>query len=222
MAISRAIRAEIAEMGSTLPEGMKIIVGSDDALYISASIREVLIALGISLALVILVILAFLRSFRATMVPAVTIPVALIGCLSLVSAFGFSINVLTLLALLLAIGLVVDDAIVVLENIQRRSDTGESAMVAAVRGTRQVTFAVIATSVTLIAVFVPISFLGGQVGRLFSEFGMVMAGAVVISTFVALTLCPMIASRIVRPHNVEGEIRPVDGDQAVARIRLGR
>ncbi len=222
MAISRAIRAEIAEMGSTLPEGMKIIVGSDDALFISASIREVLIALGISLALVILVILAFLRSFRATMVPAVTIPVALIGCLSLVSAFGFSINVLTLLALLLAIGLVVDDAIVVLENIQRRSDTGESAMVAAVRGTRQVTFAVIATSVTLIAVFVPISFLGGQVGRLFSEFGMVMAGAVVISTFVALTLCPMIASRIVRPHNAKGEIRPVDGDQAVARNRLGR
>jgi len=222
MAISQAIRAEIAEMESTLPEGMKIIVGSDDALFISASIREVLIALGISLALVILVILAFLRSFRATLVPAVTIPVALIGCLSLVSAFGFSINVLTLLALLLAIGLVVDDAIVVLENIQRRTDAGESPMVAAVRGTRQVTFAVIATSVTLIAVFVPISFLGGQVGRLFSEFGMVMAGAVVISTFVALTLCPMIASRIVKPHKTKGGTGPVDGDQAVAESRFGR
>ncbi len=227
MAISQSIRAEIAEMESTLPAGMKIIVGSDDALFISASIREVLIALGISLALVILVILAFLRSFRATLVPAVTIPVALIGCLSLVAAFGFSINVLTLLALLLAIGLVVDDAIVVLENIQRRTDQGESPMVAAVRGTRQVTFAVLATSVTLIAVFVPISFLGGQVGRLFSEFGMVMAGAVVISTFVALTLCPMIASRIIKPHGAKGgdgpiDGGPMDGDRAVAESRFGR
>ncbi|MEP4377705.1 MAG: efflux RND transporter permease subunit [Alphaproteobacteria bacterium] len=198
MAISNEVRAEIVAMEPTMPEGMRIIVGSDDALFISASIREVLIALGISLTLVVLVILLFLRSFRATLVPAVTIPVALIGCLSMVAAFGFSINVLTLLALLLAIGLVVDDAIVVLENIQRRVDGGESRLIAAVLGTRQVTFAVLATSVTLIAVFIPISFLGGQVGRLFSEFGMVMAGAVVISTFVALSLCPMIASRVVK------------------------
>jgi len=221
MAISDAVRAAIADMNSTLPTGMQIIVGSDDALFIAASIREVLIALCISLALVVLVILAFLRSFRATLVPAVTIPVALVGCLSLVSAFGFSINVLTLLALLLAIGLVVDDAIVVLENIQRRTDAGETPLVAAVRGTRQVTFAVLATSVTLIAVFVPISFLGGQVGRLFSEFGLVMAGAVVISTFVALSLCPMIASRVVTrraPKNGSA----VDGDTAVAQSRIGR
>ena len=115
---------------------MNIIVGSDDALFIAASIREVLIALSISLALVVLVILLFLRSFRATPVPAIAIPVSLIGCLSLVAAFGFSINVLTLLALLLAIGLVVDDAIVVLENIQRRTDLGESPLVASVLGTR--------------------------------------------------------------------------------------
>jgi multidrug efflux pump len=221
MAISRAVRAKIEAMQASLPEGMQVIVGSDDALFISASIREVLIALGISLTLVIAVIYAFLRSLRATLVPAVTIPVALIGCLSLVAAFGFSINVLTLLALLLAIGLVVDDAIVVLENIQRRTDGGESAMVAAVRGTRQVTFAVLATSVTLIAVFVPISFLGGQVGRLFSEFGLVMAGAVVISTFVALSLCPMIASRVVRPHR-KGGGAPADGDEAVASSLIGR
>jgi multidrug efflux pump len=200
MAISKAVRAEIAALEPTLPAGMTIIVGSDDALFISASIREVLIALGISLALVILVILLFLRSLRTTLVPAVTIPVSLIGCFSLVAAFGFSINVLTLLALLLAIGLVVDDAIVVLENIKRRVDGGESPLVASVRGTRQVTFAVLATSVTLIAVFVPISFLGGQVGRLFSEFGLVMASAVVISTFVALSLCPVVASRVLRPR----------------------
>ncbi|MBF2760472.1 MAG: efflux RND transporter permease subunit, partial [Ectothiorhodospiraceae bacterium AqS1] len=224
MAISRAVRAEIEAMGASLPEGMEIIVGSDDALFISSSIREVLIALGISLLLVITVIFLFLRSLRATLVPAVTIPVALIGCLFLVAAFGFSINVLTLLALLLAIGLVVDDAIVVLENIQRRADGGESALVAAVRGTRQVTFAVLATSVTLIAVFVPISFLGGQVGRLFSEFGMVLAGAVVISTFVALTLCPMIASKIVRPHRKgpgPSTARATAADDAETAVPMG-
>jgi len=196
MAISRAVRAEVAAIEPTLPTGMTIIVGSDDALFIAASIREVLIALGISMALVILVILLFLRSLRSTLVPAVTIPVSLVGCISLIAAFGFSINVLTLLALLLSIGLVVDDAIVVLENIKRRVDDGETQLVASVRGTRQVTFAVIATSATLIAVFVPVSFLGGQVGRLFSEFGLVMASAVVISTFVSLSLCPVIAVRV--------------------------
>ena len=203
MAISQAVRAEVAEINQSLPDGMRITVGSDDALFIAASIREVLIALGISLVLVVLVILLFLRSFWATLVPAVTIPVALIGCLSMIQAFGFSINVLTLLALLLAIGLVVDDAIVVLENIQRRTDEGESPLVAAVRGSKQVTFAVMATSITLIAVFVPISFLGGQVGRLFSEFGLVMAAAVIFSTFVALSLCPMISSRVVRAQKTQ-------------------
>lgn len=226
MAISNEVRAEIVAMEPTMPEGMRIIVGSDDALFISASIREVLIALGISLTLVVLVILLFLRSFRATLVPAVTIPVALIGCLSMVAAFGFSINVLTLLALLLAIGLVVDDAIVVLENIQRRVDGGESRLVAAVRGTRQVTFAVLATSVTLIAVFIPISFLGGQVGRLFSEFGMVMAGAVVISTFVALSLCPMLASRVIKartgPSLAGGSGNAGSSGNEVTASRLGR
>ena len=131
--------------------------------------------------LVVLVIFAFLASVRATLVPAVTIPVAVIGAFIGIYALGFSINVLTLLALILAIGIVVDDAIVVLENIQRRIELGESPLVAGVLGTRQVTFAVIATSLTLIAVFVPISFLEGQVGRLFTEFGFVLAAAVAIS-----------------------------------------
>ncbi len=221
MEISEAIRAEVAAMTPTLPEGMKIIIGSDDALFIAASIREVLIALGISLVLVIMVILLFLRSVRTTLVPAVTIPVALIGCMALIALFGFSINVLTLLALLLAIGLVVDDAIVVLENIKRRVDEGESPLVAAVLGTRQVTFAVLATSITLIAVFVPISFLGGQVGRLFSEFGLVMAAAVAISTFVALSLCPMIASRILSPSRRK-KGAAADGDSAMAQSWIGR
>ena len=223
MAISKAVRAEIQALEPSLPAGMKIIVGSDDALFISASIREVLIALGISLTLVILVIMLFLRSLRTTLVPAVTIPVALIGSMALIGAFGFSINVLTLLALLLAIGLVVDDAIVVLENIKRRIDDGETPIVAAVRGTRQVTFAVLATSVTLIAVFVPISFLGGQVGRLFSEFGLVMAAAVVISTFVALSLCPMIASRMLKPNTKKPMRAEASGSEAVMTYsRTGR
>ena len=213
MAISTAIRAEIDRLGPTLPEGMTIIVGSDDALFIAASMRQVLIALGISLTLVVLVMLLFLRSLRATLVPAITIPVSLIGSLSLIAAFGFSINVLTLLALILAIGLVVDDAIVVLENIQRRADGGETPLVAAVRGTRQVTFAVLATSVTLIAVFVPISFFGGQVGRLFSEFGLVMAAAVVISTFVALSLSPMM-----RPGSSAAAVPPARPQAPPARL----
>ena len=199
MDISKRVRAEIKQIEKTLPAGMEMIVGSDDALFISASIREVLIALSISLVLVISVIVLFLRSFITAIVPIVTIPVALVGCIAVIYAFGFSINVITLLALLLAIGLVVDDAIVVLENIKRRIENGESVLRAASQGTRQVVFAVLATSVTLIAAFVPISLLEGQVGRLFSEFGLIMAAAVVISTFVALSLCPMIASRILRP-----------------------
>ena len=222
MEISEAVRAEIETIRPTLPDGMNIIVGSDDALFIAASIREVLIALSISMALVVLVIMLFLRSFRATLVPAITIPVSLIGCLSLVAAFGFSINVLTLLALLLAIGLVVDDAIVVLENIQRRTDLGESPLVASVLGTRQVTFAVISTSLTLIAVFVPISFLGGAVGRLFSEFGLVMAAAVVISSFVALSLCPVIASRVVKGHASKTRYPGEPGSTAQRRSRHRR
>ncbi|MEM8855835.1 MAG: efflux RND transporter permease subunit, partial [Pseudomonadota bacterium] len=204
IAISEGVRAEIDAMADGLPPGMAIEIGSDDAIFVAASIREVVIALCISLVLVVSVILVFLRSWRATLIPAITIPVALVGTFILVGAMGFSINVLTLLALLLAIGLVVDDAIVMLENIQRRIDAGESVLRASVLGARQVTFAVIATSLTLIAVFVPLSFLQGQVGRLFTEFGFVMASAVLISTFVALTACPALASKILRPNPSSG------------------
>ncbi|MDH3663819.1 MAG: efflux RND transporter permease subunit, partial [Alphaproteobacteria bacterium] len=144
----------------------------------------------------------------ASLVPAITIPVAVIGAFIGIAAFGFSINVLTLLALILAIGIVVDDAIVVLENVQRRINQGEAPLVAGVLGTRQVTFAVIATSLTLIAVFVPLSFMRGQVGRLFTEFGFVLAIAVVISTFVALSLCPMLCTKWLKPEA---------GDNAIGR-----
>ncbi len=208
IAISRAVHAEVERMRPNLPKDMVITFGSDDADFIGASIEQVVIALGLSLLLVILVILAFLRSFRVTLIPAITIPVSLIGTMFLIFLLGFSVNVLTLLALLLAIGLVVDDAIVMLENIERRIALGETPLQASVFGAREVTFAIIATSVTLIAVFVPISFLGGAAGRLFTEFGFVMASAVVISTFVALTACPALASKILRPARA-----PSSGDQ---------
>ena len=198
--IAEAIEAELDAIRPVLPEGMTIAVGSNDALFIQQSIEEVLKALLIAMLLVVLVIFAFLASVRATLVPAVTIPVAVIGTFIGIAALGFSINVLTLLALILAIGIVVDDAIVVLENVQRRIDLGETPLVASALGTRQVTFAVIATSLTLIAVFVPLSFMQGQVGRLFTEFGFVLAIAVVISTFVALSLCPMLCSKWLKPN----------------------
>ncbi|MEX2009203.1 MAG: efflux RND transporter permease subunit [Dongiaceae bacterium] len=196
IAVSRLVRQQIELLRPVLPAGMDIAIASDDATFINASIREILIALGISMTLVILVIFLFLYTPRATLVPAVTIPVAVIGTFAFIHAFGFSINVLTLLALILAIGLVVDDAIIVIENVQRRVEHGESPVVAAYLGTRQVTFAVLATSVTLISVFVPISFLEGNVGRLFTEFGLVLAAAVLISTFVALTLCATLCSKV--------------------------
>ena len=217
--ISEGVREAIDQLRPTLPEGMTIEVGSDDAVFIGASIREVIIALGLSLMLVILVILAFLMSVRATLIPAITIPVALIGCFGLILALGFSINVLTLLALLLAIGLVVDDAIVMLENIKRRIDSGESPLLASVLGARQVTFAILATSATLIAVFVPISFLEGAAGRLFSEFGFVMASAVAISTFVALSACPALASKVLKPRDQAAIERSERGP--MARLRRG-
>ncbi|MCB1471464.1 MAG: efflux RND transporter permease subunit [Rhodobiaceae bacterium] len=215
IAISNAVRDEIERLNNVLPAGMQISIGSDDALFVAASISEVVKALAISLALVVLVILLFLRSLRATLIPAITIPVSLIGCFFLIWMLGFSINVLTLLALLLAIGLVVDDAIVLLENIERRLATGESKLKASVLGSRQVTFAIIATSVTLIAVFIPISFLKGAAGRLFIEFGFVMASAVAISTFVALSACPALASKILKSGTAMSE------EEARAAARKG-
>ena len=155
---------------------------------------------GIAVVLVILVIFFFLRSVRATAIPAFTIPVSIVGAFIIMAPAGFSINVLTLLALILAVGLVVDDAIVMLENVQRRiDDEGEPPLIAAVRGARQVAFAIIATTLTLVAVFVPIAFMEGNVGRLFTEFGFVMAAAVIISSLVALTLAPMLCSKWLRP-----------------------
>ena len=203
VAVSDNVQAEIEAVRSSLPADISLDVNYDESLFIRASIKEVLVTLGISVALVIAVIFAFLGNLRATLIPAVTIPVSIIGAFIGLGIMDFSINVLTLLALILAIGLVVDDAIVMLENIQRRIDEGETRLVAAYRGARQVAFAVVATTLTLVAVFVPISFMGGDVGRLFGEFGFTLASAVIISSIVALSLAPMLCSRWLHRHSVK-------------------
>lgn len=206
IAVSDGVREEIALLEDTLPAGMELLISYDESIFIRESIREVLTTLAIAVGLVVLVIFVFLRSFRATFIPAVTIPVAVIGAFSVMAPLGFSINVLTLLALILAIGLVVDDAIVMLENVQRRIDDGEPPLLAAYRGARQVGFAIVATTLTLVAVFVPIAFMEGNVGRLFTEFGLVLAAAVVFSSIVALSLAPMLCSRWLRPPENEGRL----------------
>ena len=194
--ISKAVRAVVAELDRTLPDDVSIFVTSDDAVFINGAITEVLKTLGLATLIVVVIIYIFLRDWRATLIPALTLPVSLIGTLAAVYIVGFSVNILTLLALVLATGMVVDDAIVVLENIVRRRSEGMGARAAAVLGTRQVFFAVVTTTATLAAVFVPLSFLPGQAGGLFREFGFTLAIAVMLSSLVALTLCPVLASRL--------------------------
>ncbi|MEP7310940.1 MAG: efflux RND transporter permease subunit [Pseudomonadota bacterium] len=194
--IARALRAQIDLVQKTLPAGARLGITVDNAVAIEAALREVVIAVAFALVAVLVVIYAFLGSLRATFIPAVTIPVAIVASLTFMYAMGYSINVLTLLGMVLAIGLVVDDSIVVLENIHRRTELGEAPLVAAVTGGREIGFAVIATTLTLTAVFVPISFLPGDLGRLFREFGFTLAASVVCSALVALTLTPMMASKL--------------------------
>ena len=196
--IANGIRAKLSELQSSLPEQVELFIAYDRSRFVDASIKEVFKALAIAMCLVIAVIFLFLRSFWATLIPAVAIPVSLISSFIILDMFGFSINVLTLLAYVLAVGLVVDDAIIVLENIHRRIENNEPVLLASIRGSRQIGFAVIATTLSLIAVFVPLSMMGGNTGRLFSEFGISMAGAVLFSSLVALTLTPMMCSKILK------------------------
>ncbi|MBH9993933.1 MULTISPECIES: efflux RND transporter permease subunit [Bartonella] len=196
--ISEGIRAAVDNLNKTLPEGVQITITSDDASFIKGAIHEVEVALIVAVLSVVVIIFLFLWDLRATFIPALSIPVALIGTFAAIYLAGFSVNILTLLALVLATGLVVDDAIVVLENIVRHRNLGAGPRAAAVIGTREVFFAVIATTLTLVAVFVPISFLPGQAGGLFREFGFVLAIAILLSAIVALTLCPMLASRFLK------------------------
>jgi multidrug efflux pump len=204
LTVAEGVKAEMERLREAMPEGMRYIVSYDESLFIKQSIYEVMHALGIGVLLVIGVIFFFLRSVSATVIPTVAIPVSIIGSFMVMAAMGFSLNVLTLLALVLAIGIVVDDAIVVLENIHRRIELGEPPLLAALRGSRQIAFAVISTTLTLIAVFVPISFMEGNIGRLFTEFGIALAASVVFSGLVALTLSPMMCSKFLRSHEGEG------------------
>ncbi|MFD1197888.1 efflux RND transporter permease subunit [Brucella gallinifaecis] len=203
--ISEGIRAAVANLKNTLPPGVSVTVTSDDANFINGAIHEVEIALIASVIIVVVIIFIFLWDIRATLIPTLAIPVALVGTVAAIYLTGFSINILTLLALVLATGLVVDDAIVVLENIVRRRNQGMGPRAAAVLGTQEVFFAVVATTLTLVAVFVPISFLPGQAGGLFREFGFVLAIAILLSSIVALTLCPMLASRFLKEGSETGE-----------------
>jgi hydrophobe/amphiphile efflux-1 (HAE1) family protein len=196
--ISTNVRAAVADLNTRF-ERVDLVVTSDDALFIRGSVEEVLKTLALAVLIVIATLWLFLGSPKATLIPCVAIPVALIGSVAAIWLLGFSINILTLLALVLATGLIVDDSIVVLENIQRRRAQSLGARAAAVLGSRQVFFAVIATTVTLVSVFVPISVLPSTAGRLFREFGFVLAIAVMISSFVALTLVPALAARLGEP-----------------------
>ncbi|MFN7386362.1 MAG: efflux RND transporter permease subunit [Lysobacteraceae bacterium] len=212
--VAQAVRAEVEVINRTLPADVTLGVSFDSTEFIEVAVERVWWTLGEALALVLVVILVFLGSMRAALVPAVTLPVCITASFIALWLFGYSINLLTLLAIVLSIGLVVDDAIVVLENCQRRVDLGEPRLVAARRGTRQVAFAVIATTAVLVAVFVPMAFLQGNNGRLFRELAVALAGAIAISAFVALTLTPMMCSLLLKAH------QPASGGIAARIDRL--
>ncbi len=198
--VSAGVQDMLVSIRESLPTGMKVDVGYDSSIFISRSIDSVFTTIFEAVALVVLVIFLFLRNARATLIPLLTIPVSLIGAFTMMAMFGFSINTLTLLAMVLAIGLVVDDAIVVLENIYRYIEEGMEPVAAAFKGMREIAFAVIAMTLTLAAVFAPVAFTPGRTGKLFSEFALTLAGAVIVSGFVALTLAPMLSSKLLK-HN---------------------
>src|SRR5690606_622731 len=201
--ISDGLTAAWEDVRALLPDGMNMTVASDNSQFIRESIDNVFATIWEAVALVILIIFIFLRSLRATLIPLVTIPVSLIGAFALMSLMGFTINTLTLLAMVLAIGLVVDDAIVMLENIHRHIEDGMKPVQAAFKGSREIAFAVIAMTLTLAAVFAPIGFMQGTTGKLFTEFAWTLAGSVLVSGFVALTLTPMMCAVLLKPHQHE-------------------
>ena len=196
--LSAGVRALLPKVQQDLPAGVSVSVANDSSVFIEKSIEAVYITIIEAAVLVALVIFVFLRSVRASIIPLITIPVSLIGSFALMALFGFSINTLTLLALVLAIGLVVDDAIVVLENIHRHIEDGLKPFDAAIKGAREIGFAVVAMTLTLAAVYAPLAFTPGRTGRLFAEFALALAGAVVVSGFVALTLSPMMSAKLLR------------------------
>ncbi len=206
LALSTALRAELPKYTAELPEGMRADVSYDSSVFIDRSIRAVFTTIGEAIILVLAIIFFFLRNVRATLIPLVTIPVSLVGAFAIMFVLGFSINTLTLLALVLAIGLVVDDAIVVLENIFRHLEAGMSRREAAVKGAKEIGFAVVAMTLTLAAVYAPVAFMTGRIGKLFIEFALTLAGAVLVSGFVALTLSPMMCSLLLRHEEKHGRV----------------
>jgi multidrug efflux pump len=202
--ISRNVREELPHIRDVLPDGMSVEVAYDTSVFIQASINSVYHTIGEAVLLVVIVVFLFLRNVRATLIPIVTIPASLMGGFAIMYALGFSVNTLTLLAMVLAIGLVVDDAIVVLENIYRHIEEGMKPVAAAFQGIREIGFAVIAMTLTLAAVYAPIGFMSGTTGRLFTEFAWALAGSVIISGFVALTLSPMMCSRLLKHQDKHG------------------
>ncbi|MDX1481410.1 MAG: efflux RND transporter permease subunit [Woeseiaceae bacterium] len=218
--ISIALRAMLPEIERTLPEGMQIDVAHDTTRFIQASIDEVYVTVAEAIVLVVLVIFLFLRNWRAVLVPIVTIPVSLIGAFGMMLLFGFSINTLSLLAMVLAIGLVVDDAIVMLENIYRHIEKGMPPFEAAIKGSRQIGFAIVAMTLTLAAVYIPFAFSTGRSGQLFIEFALTLAGAVLISGFTALTLSPMMCSKLLRHERRHGKLFNL-GERMLANLESG-
>jgi multidrug efflux pump len=223
--VSDALQEVLPRVIESLPEGMQVAVARDNSIFIRESIKNVYMTIAEAVVLVVLIIFIFLRSLRATLIPLVTIPVSLIGACALMYVFGFSINTLTLLAMVLAIGLVVDDAIVMLENIYRHVEAGMHPVRAAIKGSREIGFAIIAMTLTLAAVYAPIGFMEGTTGKLFGEFALTLAGAVIVSGFVALTLSPMMCSKLLKHDEKHGRIymfmeRLFDGMNAGYRAAL--
>ncbi|WP_110602823.1 efflux RND transporter permease subunit [Salinicola lusitanus] len=226
--VANGAKAEMTRLQPTLPDGMQLSLNFDSSVFVSGALHEVAATLFIAMGLVVVVIFLFLGNVRTTLVPAVTVPISLIGTFIFLALFGFTLNLLTLLALVLAIGLVVDDAIVVIENVHRRMVVHrETPLVAAYRGTRQIGFAVIATTLVLITVFIPLSLLQGDIGRLFSEFALTLAAAVGLSCLVALSLAPMLCSKLLNPSMHESRISRgvqwlLDRSQTIYRRWLSR
>jgi multidrug efflux pump len=205
--VADSIRAALPQIEQALPQGVTLRTAFDQSVYVKRSISETIDTLFLAFVLVVIVIFLFLRNMRATIVPSLAIPVSIVGAFGAMFVLGYSVNTFTLLALILAIGLVVDDAIIVLENAYRhQEELGESPEVAAMHGTSEIGFAVIATTISLVAVFAPLAFLTGTTGRLFNEFGVALAGSVVISGFVALTLTPMLCAKLVRVPKSHGVV----------------
>jgi len=214
--LSAGVRAMIPKLQSDLPPGITIDIANDNSVFIDRSVKNVYRTILEAMVLVAIVIFVFLRTFRASIIPIVTIPVSLIGTFAIMGLAGFTINTLTLLALVLAIGLVVDDAIVVLENIYRHIEEGLDPFSASIKGAREVGFAVVAMTLTLAAVYAPLAFTPGRTGRLFIEFALALAGSVIVSGFIALTLSPMMCSKLLK-HNAN----PGWFDRGMERILVG-